>query len=144
MWPMISRIDVWDPFRELSQLHRNMDLLFDVSGREQGIFPAVNVWSDDNGAVLTAEVPGIEKESIDVNVKGNLLTLEGERKPDELGDDDVYHRRERGYGKYSRTLRLPYEIDPEKVTANYAKGILRVELPRTESSKPRKIAVASE
>lgn len=135
MWPVTI-------FDELEQMRREMDRWFDAwAGDRQAAYPAVNVWTNDNGAVVTAEVPGLDPQSLDVSVKQDLLTIAGERKPDEAGKNVSYHRRERGYGKFSRVVRLPFEIEPSGVKARYVNGILRVELPRSEASKPRKIAI---
>jgi HSP20 family protein len=138
MWPMTL-------FDELEQMRRDMDRWFDAwTGMEtQPAYPAVNVWTNDNGAVVTAEVPGLDAQSLDVSVKQNMLTIAGERKPDKADEDGSYHRRERGYGKFSRTVRLPFEVDAASVKARYTNGILRIELPRSEASKPRKIAIES-
>lgn len=138
MWPMAI-------FDELEQMRRDMDRWFDAwAGWEtRPAYPAVNVWTNDNGAVVTAEVPGLDPQSLDVSVKQNILTIAGERKPDETDQNVSYHRRERGYGKFARTVRLPFEVEPANVKARYSNGILRVELPRAEASKPRKIAIES-
>lgn len=143
MWPTGSFLEYFDTLPELGRLHRDMDRLFRGYTAAARPFPPVNVWSDEHGSVVTAEVPGVEPESVKVTVKGNVLTLEGERRPDELGEKDIYHRRERGYGQFTRSVRLPYDVNADAVKANYNRGVLRVELPRAEASKPRKIPVAS-
>lgn len=129
-------------FDELEQMRREMDRWFDVWANDrQTTYPAVNVWTNDNGAVVTAEVPGLDPQSLDVSVKQDILTIAGERKSDEAGKNVSYHRRERGYGKFARVVRLPFEVEPSGVKARYINGILRVELPRSEASKPRKISI---
>ena len=135
MWPMTI-------FDELEQMRREMDRWFDAwAGERPMAYPPVNLWTNDNGAIVTAEVPGLDPQSLDVSVKQDMLTIAGERKPDETGKEASYHRRERGYGKFSRVVRLPFEVEPSGVKARYVNGILRVELPRAEASKPRKIAI---
>jgi HSP20 family protein len=76
-------------------------------------------------------------------VIGETLTLSGVRKPDELNEGARYHRQERGYGKFSRTLQLPYPVSVDKIEADFKSGVLSVRLPRAEQDKPRKIAVTS-
>ncbi len=135
MWPV-------NMFEELEDMRREMERWFDVlPGEGRLVYPPVNVWTNENGAIVTAEVPGLEPQSLDVSVKQNLLTIAGERKPDENDEKVSYHRRERGYGKFSRTVRLPFEVEAGGVKARYVNGVLRVELPRSEASKPRKIAI---
>jgi len=91
--------------------------------------------------VITAEVPGVSADEIDISVVGETLTLSGERKPEDLEGGVRYHRRERGGGRFSRSIELPFRVDADKVEAAYDKGILRVTLPRAEADKPRKITV---
>lgn len=105
-------------------------------------FPAFNVWSNEEGAVLTSELPGVKMEDLDITVSGKEITVKGARKED--GEQDVrYLRRERPAGEFTRTFELPYQIDSAKVEAKLTSGVLRVELPRAENDKPRKIAVTA-
>jgi len=132
----------WDPGREFRRLQRDMSRLFGDSlgwtGRE---YPAVNVWSGDNDMVLTAEIPGVEPEDLDISVHGNTLTLRGARKADTLRQDETYHRQERGSGSFIRTVQLPFEVEADKVEAKLERGILRLSLPRAQAAQPKKIAV---
>ncbi len=103
-------------------------------------FPAVNVWQGTDSTAVTAELPGIEPADIDIQVKEDLLTIAGERKaPQE--DEQTWHRRERGYGRFSRVVRLPYRVDPDKVEARFDNGVLQIELHRPEEDKPRRIDI---
>jgi len=104
-------------------------------------YPAMNVWVGEEGLTLTAEVPGINPEDIDINVVGETLTLSGERKPNELKEDFRYHRQERGYGKFTRSIQLPFAVNVSKVEATFSNGVLNIAMPRAEADKPRKIAV---
>jgi len=104
-------------------------------------FPAVNVWANQEGLVLTAEAPGVKAEDIDVSVVGETLTLSGVRQPDEVAEGTRYHRQERGYGKFVRNVQLPFPVDVEKVQAEFKDGVLQISMPRAEADKPRKIAV---
>lgn len=134
----------YDPFLGIRRLRQEMNKLFDGYGteREAEAFPAVNLWSNADEVVVTAEVPGVESKDMDVRVEGDQLILKGDRKAEAPEADAVLHRTERGFGQFVRTFRLPYAVDADKVTASYARGVLTVKLPRTEGSKPKKIAIA--
>jgi HSP20 family protein len=104
-------------------------------------FPPVNFWQNDEKLVLTAEVPGIEVDDIDINVKENVLTMAGKRKPLELPEGSRAHRRERYMDEFKRSFRLPYRVELEKVEATFKNGVLQVVLPRAEQDRPRKIQI---
>jgi len=144
---MYRRYRVPNAWREMDRLQREMNRLFDnyypVRMHTAPSFPATNLWSNDEGLILTAEVPGIRPEDIDVSVVGETLSLTGARKPEELKEGTRYHRQERGYGKFSRTIQLPFPVDVNKVEATFKNGLLHISLPRAEADKPRKIAVKS-
>lgn len=134
-------------WREWEQMRRDMDRMFTQSFpmrrrmRASG-FPAINVWTNDaEGAVLTTELPGIDPDDVDISVTGDTLTLNGCCKPSEAPESAQYHRRERSRGDFSRTVQLPYTVDPDKVEAVVEKGVLTIKLPRAEAEKPRQIAV---
>jgi len=101
-------------------------------------FPAMNVWTNEEHAIVTAELPGVAEEDIDVSVTGSTLTLRGERKAAEGGE---YHRQEREEGSFVRTLDLPFQVNASQVEARLARGVLHIKLPRAEEDKPRKIAI---
>jgi HSP20 family protein len=104
--------------------------------------PAVDVSEDDNGYVVRAELPGVKKEDIDVTLEDGLLTISAETKTEsEEKEGERVIRRERRYGKYSRSLRLGTQVDEGKVKANYKDGILELVLPKSEAVKPKRIAV---
>lgn len=143
---MYRRVRVPGMWREMSRLQQEMNRLFegyDGVRRTAPSYPALNVWTNQDGATVTAEIPGISPDDIDVSVVGETLTLSGERRPDELNETGRYHRRERGYGRFTRTLQLPFPIKAEQIEATFHNGVLSVNLPRAEEDKPRKIAVKS-
>lgn len=144
IWP-VTRFD-WtlDPFQELHQLQREMNRIFADYPAAASQFPALNLWSTPEQAVVQAEVPGVDPKDVDVSVVGNVLTMEGERKADAGVAGEAYHRRERGEGKFLRSVRLPFEVEADRVQARYEHGVLRITLPRKESTKPRRIAIAAE
>jgi HSP20 family protein len=130
----------------MDRLRRQMNRLFaglptiaeDVAALS---YPAINVWTNENDAVVTAEVPGVDPKDLDVSIEGDTLTLTGSRHEDELPEGTVVHRRERGHGKFSRIFRLPFPVEPKKVEARFENGVLHINLPRLESDKPKKIAI---
>jgi HSP20 family protein len=104
-------------------------------------YPALNVWTNEEGAVITAELPGVNAEDLDISLTGDTLTFRGSRAPEELEEGESYHRRERAYGDFVRSIRLPFGIDAGKVEASSRNGLLRLTLPRAEAEKPKKIEV---
>lgn len=141
-----GRQSLGNPWREIERMQREMDRLFTGfygSPRFQTApsFPAMNVWTNQEGAVITAELPGVNPEDIDISVVGETLTLTGSRQPEELKEGEKYHRRERGYGKFTRTFQLPFPVEATKVEAIFEKGVLHISLPRAEADKPKKISV---
>jgi HSP20 family protein len=112
-----------------------------LSGDVAPTFPAMNVWTDEESVVVTAELPGVAPDDIDVSVVGDTLTLKGSRQPDELEEGESYHRRERRYGAFTRAFQLPFQVEPNQVEANFGNGVLQISLPRAEADKPKKIAV---
>jgi HSP20 family protein len=134
---------IWGPFEELQSLQREMNRLFDgySGGSSMSRFPALNVWGDEENVIVTAELPGMAADDIDIHVVNNQLTIKGERKAEEPAEDAVCHRCERGNGAFVRTVRLPYAVEGDKVSAKYDKGVLTVTLPRSEAAKPKRIEI---
>lgn len=105
-------------------------------------FPAVNVWQSENEVFAEAEVPGVKGEDLDISVVGNELTIKGTRQT--VGSENsAYHRRERGAGDFVRVIRLPVDVDADKVQASLRDGVLTLTLPKAEAAKPRKINVTT-
>jgi len=113
---------------------------FGILGRRP--FPAVNAWEDDRAVYAEAELPGLAMDDIEVLVMGDEVTIKGERK-DAQQEGATYHRRERGVGSFSRVLRLPAQVDADKVEATLRDGVLTVKLPKAQSALPRKIELRS-
>jgi len=132
-------------WRDVDRLQREMNRLFEdyvpTRLRRAPSFPALNVWANEDSLKVTAEVPGVDPQEINVSVVGETLTLTGVRSPEELNEDARYHRQERGYGNFTRSIQLPYVVDVKKVEATFKNGVLNIALPRAEEGKPRKIVV---
>ena len=101
----------------------------------------MNVWTDENNAVVTAELPGVSPEDIDISVENDTLTVRGSRKPEEHEEGTTFHRRELRFGNFCRSFRLPFDVESEQVEAKFKNGVLNISLPRAEADKPKKIAV---
>jgi len=133
--------------QEMDRFQREMNRLFEdfypTRIRRAPTYPAMNVWNNEEGLAITAEVPGVSSDDIDISVVGDTLTLSGNRKPDELNEGARYHRQERGHGSFSRSFQLPFAVNVSKVDATFRNGVLTISLPRAEENKPRKIIVKS-
>lgn len=140
-----------DPFRDLSAIQDRMNQIFEDAlarsrGREEGLrtgmwTPAVDIYENNDFVVVKAELPGVEKDRISVEVKEGILTLRGERGFDKELREESYHRIERSYGSFQRSFSLPVSVDQEKVTARFQDGVLEVKLPKKEQKKPKQIEV---
>ena len=144
---MYRRYRVPSAWREMDRLQNEMNRLFDsytpARLRRAPGYPALNIWTNEDGLVLTAEVPGVNPEDIDISVVGETFTLSGVRNPDDLNEGSRYHRQERGYGKFTRSVQLPFPVDVNEVGATFKNGVLLVSMSRAEEDKPRKITVKS-
>ena len=143
----------WNPWGARMNVRSNFDRLFDEffsSGPASGIRndsltgainPAVDVFEEDAAYVIKAELPGIEKKDISLDVSDGVLTLKGERKHEAEVNEDTYYRREMVYGTFQRSFRLPENVNAELIKADYKDGILKVEIPKPEERKPKQITV---
>jgi len=104
-----------------------------------GVFPPTNVFTDKDGLVVRSEVPGVAADAISVNVERNTLTIAGERKRDDAKGS--FHRRERRFGKFARSLRLPADLEGDKATAEVRNGVLTIHIPKRAESKPRQVQI---
>jgi HSP20 family protein len=146
-WPTFN--PVW---QQLQQLQSEMNRLFEHwndGGRLAGAvlgaaYPPVNMWEDTEHVCVEAELPGMDLNDLEIYVTGsNQLTIKGVRKHN-LPEKGAWHRQERGYGAFVRTLELPYDVNRDNVDARLENGILLVKLAKAESAKPRKIVVKGE
>ena len=136
----------------LGQLKGEMDrLLEDFFGATPGVleraglpvrtFPPVNVWEEGENVYVEAELPGVKSEDVDISVVGDALTLKGRRGGAGAASGTAYHRQERGAGEFVRVIRLPVEVNSDKVEASLKEGVLRITLPKSEAARPRKIQI---
>ena len=137
----------WDPFREMARLQEELIDLFGTRRRGRGVwprlreFPLMNVVAKRDEVVVSVELPGMKSDDVDLSITGDTLTLRGERKPAEVVPDGQYHRRERVFGAFVRTVTLPERVSPDKAEARYCNGVLTVSIPKSEEAKPRRIPV---
>lgn len=108
---------------------------------DEGLGLQVDISEKDGKILIDADLPGIAKEDIRVDVKGKLLTLGGERKSDEEVKEENCYRRERRYGRFERTFSLPFEVEPESVRARYENGVLHLEIPKPQEQQQKRIEV---
>ena len=106
-----------------------------------GLHPAVDIYEKDEMIVVEAELPGIEKEKIKVDVKGRLLTLSGEHVREDETKEEGRYRRERRFGKFERTFKLPFEVTEEHIDASYTNGVLVLKIEKPEEQKPKQITI---
>ena len=141
-----------DPFENVMRLQRAIarsvgqpSFGLDWTPSGQGLQPALDIFEAEGGdtVVVKAELPGIDRESLEVENVGNRLMVAGKRVIPTPEGEFRYHRRERQDGEFRRVFRLPFEVDRDKATAAYNDGVLTVRLEKAESAKPRQIAVKS-
>jgi HSP20 family protein len=138
-----------DPFRDVDEFfgrpHWALDLPFrggrELSGSRFDWSPRVDVRETKDDFQIDAEIPGIKREEVEINVDNHVLTIQGETKREKKEEDEEYHRVERYYGSFSRSFSLPENVDEEKIEASFKDGLLTLTVPKTEKAKPKKIEV---
>jgi HSP20 family protein len=146
---MLTRLE---PYRELRRLQQEMDQLLGRLGLEfpswPGLaesFPRVNIWDDDDFIYAEAELPGLKLADLEISVNGESeLTLKGKREQPTLPEKVEWHRQERGFGSFERSLRLPVAVDANKVDARVEYGVLTIQIAKRPEVKPRRIPVKAE
>lgn len=141
----------WDPFRNVAALQDRINRIFDESFSRTADLnddismsawkPSVDIYETDEAIILKAELPGIKKEDVSVEVKDNILTLSGERVEDKEVKEECYFRKERCCGTFSRTFNLQHRVQPDKIKAKFKDGVLKIEIPKPEEEKPKQITV---
>jgi HSP20 family protein len=141
----------WNPWKEMVSMRERMnallsDALLRSDQREDnaamGLWvPSVDMFDRDDKVVIKAELPGLEKKDINLEINNGVLTLKGERKYDNEVKEENFYRREMCYGKFIRSFTLPAEVDADKIKAEFQNGLLTVEVPKSEERKPKQIKV---
>ena len=137
----------WDPVRELNSfgdVNRLFDSFFGTQGHQtmsRRWVPAMDLVEIGDSLVLKADLPGLRREDVNIEVKDGVLTISGERKDEHEEKADGYYRVERTFGSFSRTLTLPKGIDAEGIAADFADGVLEVKIPKPEERKPHRIEI---
>jgi len=143
----------WEPFREFSAQQDRMNRMnrlfresYSTEGPEEALTttsfaPPVDIYEDEHNITLKLEVPGIDEKDIDVRVENTTLTVHGERKIEKDEKEENFRRVERQYGEFTRSFTLPSSVDPGQVTADYAKGVLKINLAKKAEAKPKQIKV---
>ncbi len=144
----MANINRWDPFGEMMTLREAMNSLFEDSyvspstGRGGTLGMPLDVAETKEGFIVEASLPGVKPENLDITLQDNILTISGEtRQEQSTGEKPNYHRVERRYGRFSRSVSLPTQVQSDKVEAHLENGILRLEIPKAEAVRPRKITV---
>lgn len=137
-----STPSIW---REMERMQREMNRLFSsytpTGYRTAPSYPALNLWADEESVIVRAELPGVEPDDLNISVENGDLTLSGSRSQTQLPEDATYHRQERKYGNFTRSIHLPYKIEADDVEATMENGVLTLTLPRAEEDKPKKIEI---
>lgn len=139
----------WDPFSEISNLRRTMNMLFDSALRPSvpgalatGTWvPAIDLYEKDGNYVVECALPGIKKEDVDIEVDENSLTLSTKHTEEKVDENTRYHYREMRRGSFSRRITFPYDIDPNKVTADFQNGVLKITVPASKTHQAKKVAI---
>jgi HSP20 family protein len=141
----------WNPMLDMFSTRNRMNPVFDdffsplePSADEAVISnwrPTVDIYENENHIVIKAELPGVDKKDVHVDVNGRVLTLKGERMLDRKIKEENYFRQERTFGKFERSFTLPAEINSDKINADFKGGVLKVDIPKPEEHKPQKITI---
>lgn len=138
----------FDPFRDLMDLQHRINRLFEETSRGEREELARTVWSptvdifeEPEAILIEADLPGLSRENVSVNLENNVLTIQGERKLSREEKRDNYHRIERAYGSFTRSFTIPSNVNPEKIEAEFKDGVLQIRLPKREEAKPKQIEV---
>jgi HSP20 family protein len=139
------RLVRWNPTREIvemqSQMDRLMDSFFNDYSNSERLGLAVDVAENDDAFVITAALPGVNSDDLNITLDKDVLTIQAEVKAEEVTEGTRYHLRERRYGAYSRSLRFPVPVNGDEIEAGYEDGVLTISVPKAEIVKPKRIAV---
>jgi HSP20 family protein len=138
----------WEPGREVDSLQSEVNRVFDAffggngsASRARRWVPAMDLVETEDHLVLRADLPGMKREDVDIEIKDGALTVSGERKAEHEENAEGYYRVERAYGRFSRSLTLPEGIQPDAVEASFADGVLEVRIPKPAERKPHRVEI---
>ncbi len=147
----LLRWQAWYPFRELQEAQSRINRALEGAGFDKvfgggvdfgtSTFPPLNVSVDRENVYVTAELPGMSPEDLDLSITADRLELKGERKPNGEVADEKFHRRERPHGHFNRLVSIPERVDADKIQATFKDGILTVVMPKAAEARPRQITV---
>ncbi len=146
------RRDEWDPFKDLFDLQKEINRLFETSFSrlpqrfisEESFAPAIDLYEDENEYVVEAELPGLKQDEIKVSVEDDILTISGEKKREKEVKEGNLYRSERFYGKFERQIVLPQNTEKDNIKASYKNGVLKVVIPKKEEAKPKRVDIKVE
>jgi len=145
-------IDKWSPLKELEDMRRDMDRLFDeftkparrrrIWPKSEGlVIPSIDLYDRKTEIVAKIELPGVRREDIDLTITKDTLTLKGEIKKDDDVQEEDYYLSERMIGSFSRTIALPFEVESEKAQATMNNGLLEIVIPKREEARPKEVKI---
>ena len=135
---MLARMD---PFRDLRSIEDQFDRLMGRAYARDTWVPALDVRESEDRFEVTLDLPGLDPNDVNVTFEDGMLTVSGKRQFGSEDTGDTWHRIERGFGTFARSIRLPQTADPERIDASFDKGVLTVSVPKAEQAKPRTIEV---
>jgi HSP20 family protein len=139
----------WDPVRDLDSLQGDMNRLFDRFFEGRGAnggsvrrwIPAMDLVETGDSLVLRADLPGMKEDDVEIEIKDGVLTISGERKSESEEKGEGFHRVERAFGRFSRSLSLPDGVDADRIAAAFNDGVLEIKVPKPEETQPTKVAI---
>ena len=146
---LLQKIISGDTRSSLSEMHRlqqQLNRLFSLGliSDDSHEFPAINIWTSEQGAIVRTEIPGVNPEEVDISIVNDTLTIKGERCPETKEPEGLCHRQERGFGYFARSVKLPFAVDLDNIKADFSGGILQIRFSKAAADKLRKISVRCE
>jgi HSP20 family protein len=147
--PYGTVVERWEPFRNVNDIQGEVNRLFDsffgrpasVTAGERMWAPLTDMYETKDDLIVSFELPGVSEKDVNVSITGDMLTVKGERRFERDAKDSGFHRLERVYGKFERSMALPIAVQSDKVKATYRDGVLEIRLPKVEEVKPKEIKI---
>ena len=136
----------WSPFRDMMRLRSDMNRIFDEMVNERDVeggvwLPLLDLSETEDNITVKVDVPGVEKDDITLSINNNVLIIKGEKKLEKESGGENFHRIERIYGNFYRSIELPVLVQSDKVSASFKNGVLEITLPKTAEVKPKEIPI---